>query len=149
MEREGVQRAPLDEAKEFLKPALVSRKSRQRDSPVLLSVKAAGDLLKESAAGRILHASSKAITIDNARQVISDAASHLKSIDKHVKTRGFENGPALDTSLLSVVNPLLDILVLEGVYPSISPEIGFRDRLKKRSLLYNKDSDRFPHLDML
>jgi hypothetical protein len=85
--------------------------------------------------------------------VISDAGAHLIAIDNAVRTRKGAGKPgstaALDTSLLAAINPLLDILVLEGVYPSISLEIGFRDRLRNSSLLYSKESDRFPDLDML
>jgi hypothetical protein len=83
---------------------------------------------------------------------VSDAGAHLKAIDRALRARraaGQENGLALDTSLLSAVNPLVDMLVLEGVYPSISPEIGFRDRLQKGSLLYRNESDNFLDLDML
>ncbi len=85
--------------------------------------------------------------------MISDAGAHLIAIDNAVRTgKGAgkpESTAALDTSLLSAINPLLDILVLEGVYPSISLEMGFRDRLRKSSLLYSKESDKFPDLDML
>jgi hypothetical protein len=81
--------------------------------------------------------------------VISDAGAHLKAIDNAVRTGELGSTAALDISLLSAINPLLDILVLEGVYPSVSLEIGLRDRLRKSSLLYSKDCDKFPDLDML
>jgi len=113
---------------------------------------AGGHLPKESAAERILRASGKATSLENIRRAVSDAGAHLKAIDKDVRARraaGREAGPALDTSLLSAINPLVDLLVLEGVYPSISLEIGFRDRLRKSSFLYNKETSKFPDLDML
>jgi hypothetical protein len=81
---------------------------------------------------------------------LSDAAGHLQAIDKAVKNRAAAGpGPALDTALLSAVNPLVDLLVLEGVYPSITLENGFPDRLRKRSLLYGQGAGKFRDLDML
>jgi hypothetical protein len=110
-------------------------------------------LHKESVAGRILRGSGKATSGENLRQVISDAGARLNAIDKAVRTRRaqerLENEPALDPSLLPAINPLLDLLLLEGVYPSISLDIGFRERLRKSSLFYSKDADKFPNLDML
>jgi hypothetical protein len=112
-----------------------------------------GNWPKETAAERILGETGKATSEESLRQIISDACAHLIAIDQAVRARRAEdkaeNDPALDAALLSVVNPLLDLLVLEGVYPSISPNVGFRNRLKKQSLLYNKDSGEFPNLNML
>jgi hypothetical protein len=108
-------------------------------------------VLQETASERILRSSNKAPSVENVRQVISDAGAHLKAIDEAVKIRtakSAEGGPALETSLLAAINPLLDLLVIEGVYPSISLQIGFRDRLGKTQLVYNKD-EKFPDLDIL
>jgi hypothetical protein len=56
---------------------------------------------------------------------------------------------ALDTGVMAQVFPLLDLILLEGVYPSLSKGVGYPRERQKRSLLCNRGCMSFPDLHVL
>jgi hypothetical protein len=82
------------------------------------------------------------VSDDTLRRVVLDACSHLKAIHNTL-TADERHGKAytstvLDTGLVSVVYRLLDLILLEGVYPSLAPGVGIQPERQKRSRLCNK-----------
>jgi hypothetical protein len=55
----------------------------------------------------------------------------------------------VDTNQISVLHPLLDLIIIEGVYPSLSPGVGFPAERQKRSLLCDREAKSFPDLGCL
>jgi hypothetical protein len=76
----------------------------------------------------------------NRRQIIEEACSLLMSIHNAVAADQNNTGSsqAYDSTLLGGVYNLLDLLVLEGVYPALPVGVGSPVERRAKSLLYRK-----------
>jgi hypothetical protein len=119
----------------FLEPAL-----QQRDS--LLSI-----TLKIAAAA----SSDEAQPDDEARrQVIREACSHLVAIHEAVVADQTKSSrpESYDSSLLGAVYNLLDLLILEGVYPSLPAGVGSPEERRAKSLLWRANDLTYSPIDL-
>ena len=82
------------------------------------------------------------ISDDALRRVLLEACTLLQAIHEAVaadQSQGSSYTSAvLDTGLVSATYGLLDLLVLEGVYPSLTPGVGIQPERRKGSLLCNR-----------
>jgi hypothetical protein len=92
-------------------------------------------------------------TVSASMDVIRTACSLLEHIHRSagaLETSARSNSQAmLDSRISSVLYPLLDLLLLEGVYPDLSPNVGLQQERQKRSLLCNRLSASFPSLGVI
>jgi hypothetical protein len=85
------------------------------------------------------------------RQVIQEACVLLKSINEAVTADQTDAGStgAYDSSLLSAVYNLLDLLILEGIYPALPVGVGSPVERRAKSLLFRKpDPSYVPPTDL-
>jgi hypothetical protein len=90
--------------------------------------------------------------IERRRYVILDACDRLATLHDALKAQESANDiqyQVVDPSVIRIAQELLDMIVIEGLYPSLSPNVGLlRDRMK-RSHLYNHVTASLPDLDIL
>lgn len=55
----------------------------------------------------------------------------------------------IDTDIVTTVQRLLDLVVIEGLYPSLSPNVGLQSERKRSSILYKRVSNSLPDLKLL
>jgi hypothetical protein len=82
------------------------------------------------------------VSDDVLRRVVLDACSHLKAVHNTLtadeRQGNSYTSTVMDTGLVSAVYRLLDLILLEGVYPSLAPGVGIQPERQKRSRLCNK-----------
>jgi hypothetical protein len=111
------------ETDKFLAPAI-----RDRDS-------------NRGIAGKLADIKDEAeVPIETRRAVLREASRLLESINQAVIFDQSSDGPkqAYDSRLLGAVYNLLDVLVLEGIYPSLPPGVGNVVERRTKSLLYRE-----------
>lgn len=80
------------------------------------------------------------VLLDIRQNSLQEASRLLVSINEAVIFDQSSDGPkrAYDSRLLGVVYNLLDVLVLEGIYPSLPPGVGNLSERRSKSLLWRK-----------
>jgi hypothetical protein len=122
-------------ARSFLEPAL-----RQRDSFQCITLKIAAATLQDEAEPD-----------DEARrQVIRKACSHLVAIHEAVAEDQIKSTKpeTYDSSLLAAVYNLLDLLMLEGLYPSLPSGVGSPKERRAKSLLWRANDPTYSPSDL-
>jgi hypothetical protein len=113
----------IAETDKFLAPAI-----RDRDS-------------NRSIAGKLADIKDEAeVPLETRRGVLREASRLLESINEAVVFDQNSDGPkqAYDSRLLGAVYNLVDVLVLEGIYPSLPSGVGNVVERRTKSLLYRK-----------
>jgi hypothetical protein len=121
----------------FLAPAL-----QERDSPKSITEKIASSKTEQPA--------SKPADTER-RQVIEEACQLLNTINEAVTADQNDAGskPAYDSTLLGAVYNLLDLLILEAIYPALPVGVGSPIERRAKSLLYrNPDPSYVPPKDL-
>jgi hypothetical protein len=80
------------------------------------------------------------VSLKAKRGVLQEASRLLESLDEAVAFDQKSDGPkqAYDSRLLGAVYNLLDVLVLEGIFPSLPAGVGNVVERRTKSLLYRK-----------
>jgi hypothetical protein len=89
--------------------------------------------------------------IECRKRIIIEACTRLENIQNAMRSAPPPKGPriALDTGVMAQIFPLLDLILLEGVYPSLSKGVGYPRERQKRSLVCNRSCMSFPDLNTL
>ncbi|KAF2433894.1 hypothetical protein EJ08DRAFT_657603 [Tothia fuscella] len=116
----------ISAANHFLDPAL-----KDRDSNASITEKIASANSSELSAS---------VNDDARRGVIQEACTLLIAVHKAVLADQSSSSkqPAYNSTLLSAVYNLLDILILEGIYPSLPKNVGSPVERRAKCLLYRK-----------
>ncbi|RDI80918.1 hypothetical protein Vi05172_g9076 [Venturia inaequalis] len=80
------------------------------------------------------------VPLETRQHLLQEASRLLTSINEAVIYDLSSDGPkkAYDSRLLGVVYNLLDVLVLEGIYPSLPPGVGNLSERRTKSLLWRR-----------
>jgi hypothetical protein len=105
----------------------------------------------ETASELIAFQEYKETNLNHRRLVVIEACSKLKSIHDATSMTSELKEPRfmIDTGVMSQVFPLLDLILLEGVYPSLSKGVGFPRERQKRSTVCNRSCVSFLDLKVM
>jgi hypothetical protein len=90
--------------------------------------------------------------IESRKLVILAACDHLTALHYAIRNEESSNSiqiQVVDPSILRTAQDLLDMIVIEGLYPSLSPKVGLLEDRIKRSHLYSSITANFPDLGVL
>jgi molybdopterin-guanine dinucleotide biosynthesis protein len=82
-------------------------------------------------------------------KVVESACTHLLSLHSAITEQYAKTAPILDTLLSRTAHDLLDIIVVEGLYPSLSPHVGIAEERRRHSHFYKHTTKDPPNLGVL
>jgi hypothetical protein len=91
-------------------------------------------------------------SLEASRKVLLKACSLLCDFSKAAEDQenaNIDQVPMLDTEIVSTIQQLLDVIVIEGLYPSLNSNVGLQAERRRRSSLYKGVSKALPDLKLL
>jgi hypothetical protein len=153
---EGVELA-LASAKEFLQPALSAGQLLYIfKGAIFTNVLVKSGKISTASAAALIAKSSCAVdeepSFEKLRATLQEACIHLKALHHTIQLQ--DNSidtqlEVLDTALVRIVHDLLDVIVIEGLYPSLSPNVGPQQERHKKSLFYHALAISLPNLELV